>query len=240
MTNDERITALAQDIYLTRHGSLNEVDSSELPSFLDQTIGWINQIIPEIEKKADWNFVRTNDDAIGTIVTPSVISYALPTGIRKLVIAPNRDLTIRFDTSIIASFKLVSPNQSYNANDPYDIRDRATVLKRKVIFSRPLKVIEVGGTIVADTIAKIPKLSHINVALLDILDDEYNDDIRQMFIYGVLKNQVLPDIVQGGLTPSFSQKFDQYLQDCVDENNASSDANDQDRESFAFIGGVGF
>jgi hypothetical protein len=240
MTNDERITALAQDIYLARHGSLNEVDDTELPNFLDQTIGWINQIIPEIEKKADWNFVRTNDNTVGTIVTPSVISYALPDGIRKLVIAPGRDLTIRFGTSTIASFKLVSPNQSYNTNEPYDIRDRATVLKRKVIFSRPLKDIEVGGTIIADTIAKVPKLSHEDVTLLDILDDEYNDDIRQMFIYGALKNQVLPDIVQGGLTPSYSQKFDRYLQDCITENNASSDADDQDRESFSWVGGVGF
>lgn len=240
MTNDERIAALAQDIYLARHNQINDVTGTDLTDFIDQTISWVNQFIPEIEKKADWNFVRTNDNTVGTIVTPSVISYALPDGIRKLVIAPGRDLTIRFDTSTVASFKLVSPNQSYNTNEPYDNRERATVLKRKIIFSRPLKQIEVGGTIVADTIAKIPRLSHADVTLLDILDDEYNDDIRQMFIYGILKNQVLPDIVQGGLTPSFSQKFDKYVNDCIAENNASADADDQDRESFAWVGGVGF
>lgn len=240
MTNDQRITQLAQDIYLARHNQVNDVTGDDLTAFLDETISWVNQFIPEIEKKADWNFVRTNDATVGTIVTPSVISYALPDGIRKLVIAPGRDLTIRFDTSTVASFKLVNPNQSYNTNEPYDNRERATVLKRKIIFSRPLKQIEVGGTIVADTIAKIPRLAHDDVALLDILDDEYNDDIRQMFIYGVLKNQVLPDIVQGGLTPSFSQKFDKYVNDCIAENNASADADDQDRESFAWVGGVGF
>lgn len=240
MTNEQRITQLAQDIALAKGGRFNSADGDDLDNLVAVTIGSVNQIITEIEKKADWNFVRTNDAVIGTVATPSVISYDLPTGIRKLVINSNRDLTIRFDSSTVSSFKLVNPNQNSNTADPTDIRDRATVLRRKVIFSRPLKDMEVGGEIVADTIGKIPKLSLADVSLLDILDDEYNDDIRLLFILGVVKNQVLPDIIKGGLTPSFSQKFDRQLQDCIAENNASADSDDQDRESFGFVGGVGF
>lgn len=237
MTNDERITALAQDIYVARHNQSNDVTGSDLTDFLDQTIAWVNQLTPEIEKKADWNFVRTNDDIVGTIVTGSVISYPLPTTIRKLVVNPNRDLTIRFDTSVISSFKLVSPNMAYNPAD-HEVRDRATVLKRNIVFSRPLKDIEVGGDIVADTIARIPALSHTDVSLLDILDTY--PDIRQLYVMGVVKNQTLPDIVQGGLTPSYAQKFDAYLADCIAENNASADAADSDYENFGSIAGVGF
>jgi hypothetical protein len=240
LTNTERITALAQDIYLARHNQTNDVTGDDLTAFLNQTMGWVNQFIPEIEKKADWNFVRTNDNTIGTVTNANVISYDLPVGIRKLVINYQRDLTIRFDTTIVSSFKLVNPNQSYDPSEPYDNRARATVLKRKVIFSRPLTTNEVGGTIVADTVSKIPRLSLTDVALLDILDDVNNDDIRQLFIMGVVKNQILPDIVQGGLTPTYAQKFDRFLAECIKENNDSADSDNTDRESFGWVGGVGF
>lgn len=240
MTNDQRIAQLAQDIQVARYSRLSDATGSALDDLLNQTIIWVNQLIPEIEKKAYWNFVRTNDDSIGTITTGSVISYALPSTINRVVIDPKRDVTIRFGSTIISSFKLVNPNQSYDPSDPSNVKPRATVLKRQLIFSRPLNSSEVGGTITADTVAKIPRLSHTDVSLLDILDDANYDDIRQLFILGVIKNQVLPDIIQGGLTPSFSQKFDRHLAECIANNNASADADDQDREDFAWIAGVGF
>lgn len=239
-TKDERITALAQDIYLARHNQQNDVTGDDLVDFQDQTISWVNQFIPEIEKKADWTFLRTNDYTIGTITDADVVSYALPGDVRKLVVSPYRDVSIRFDNSIVATFSLVNPNQLSNPADPYDYSARATVMKRQIIFSRPLTESEVGGDIVADVIEKLPRLSHTDVSLLDILDDENYDDVRQLFIYGVLKNQILPDIVQGGLTPTYAQKFDRYLADCIAEYNASSDADNSDSESFAFISGVGF
>jgi hypothetical protein len=83
-------------------------------------------------------------------------------------------------------------------------------------------------------------LSLTDVALLDILDDVNNDDIRQLFIMGVVKNQILPDIVQGGLTPTYAQKFDRFLAECIKENNDSADSDNTDRESFGWVGGVGF
>lgn len=240
MTNSERIEALAQDIYMARHNQKNDVTDTDLADFIDQTITWVNQFIPEIEKKADWIFLRTQDNTIGTVSSGTTISYPLPAGIRKVVINAARDLTIRQDGSIVSTFRMVNPNQSFDPTNQYDIRSRATVIKRTVIFSRPLTEVEVGGDIVADTIDKMPKLSLTDVSLLDILDDEYYDDVRQMFIYGILKNQVLPDIVQGGLTPSYAQKFDSYLADCIAEYNSSADSDDVDYENFGWIGGVGF
>lgn len=244
MTNDDRITALAQSIYIARHNQKNDVTGSDLVDFQDQTIEWVNQFLPELEGAKTpsgdpvyWSFVRTNDDVIGTVTAGTTISYTLPDTVRKLVINPYRDLTIRQDGSVVSTFKLVSPNQQGGPLD-YDTRNRATVLGRNLIFSRSLTDVEVGGTIVADTVAPIPRLSHDDVSLLDLLD--IYDDIKQLVIMGVLKNQILPDIVQGGLTPSYSGKYAAMLTSCIAENELSSEANEADRESFSWVGGVGF
>jgi hypothetical protein len=244
MSNDDRIAALAQDIYLARHNQKNSVTGQDLTDFLDATISWVNQIIPEIQKAkdpvgqaVDWNFVRTNDTVIGSVTSGTTISYPIDPTIRKLVINPHRDVTIRQDGTVISSFKLVNANQVIDPTDA-DTRDRATFLKHKLIFSRPMNVTELGGEIVADTVSWIPQLSHTDVSLLDILDDD--PDIRQLFVLGVLKNQMLPDIVQGGLTPSYSQKFADYLAECIADNNLSADADDTDRESFGWVTGVSF
>jgi hypothetical protein len=60
----------------------------------------------------------------------------------------------------------------------------------------------------------------------------------QLIVLGVLKNQILPDIVQGGLTPSFTQKYADLLQKTIQQNNESADADDADRDNFSNIGGT--
>lgn len=245
MTDEERIEALAQDIYVARHNQENDVTGDDLTDFLNQTIIWVNQFIPELEKAkditgkvVDWNFVRNINETIGTVTSETTISYDLPSDVRKVVIHPNRPLTIQQDSTVVSTFALVNPNQAYDPNYPSSYMDRATSIKRKVIFSRELTENEVGGDIVVDTIDFIPQLAIDDVTLLDLLDD--NLDIRQLFILGVVKNQILPDIVQGGLTPSFAKKYDDYLRDCIIENNASATADYTDAEDFGGIGGVGF
>ena len=243
--NDDRITALAQDIYLARHNQQNGATGSDLLAFQDETISWVNQLIPEVEMArdpaevaVDWNFLRTsNDPTLGTVTSANTIAYPLPGTVRRLVASPHRDLTIQQDGTVVSTFKVVNPNQILDPNDA-DVRDRAMVVQRNIIFSRPLNQNELSGTIVADTIAYMPQLSHTDVSLLDILDAYPN--IRQLFVYGVLKNQILPDIVQGGLTPSFSQRFDDYLANCIAENNLSAVSDDSDYEDFGWVGGVSF
>lgn len=231
MTNDEYILEVAQKIYLARKNQKNDVTGADLESFIDDTIDWINQFLPELELEADWNFSRVNDNNIGTITSANTISYELPDDIRTLVYNYDRDLTIRQDGTIISTFKLVNPNQISNPND-YEVKDRATVIGNKLIFSRPLRDTEVGGSIVADSILKLPPLSRDDTSVLDIVQPQ------QLLILGVLKNQVLPDIVQGGLTPSFTQKYADLLEKCVKDNNMSSDASDFERENLAFVGGI--
>lgn len=236
MNNDDRIEALGQSIYIARHGQRNDVEGTDLSDFLDQTIEWVNQLTPEVESATDWNSMRTNDSSLGNVTNANSITYALPDGVKKVVVNSMRDLTIRQDGTVISSFKMVNANQITNPADTWDIRDRATTIGRNIVLSRPLRDTEIGGTVTADIIGAIPALSRTDVSLLDLFDTY--PDFRQLYVLGVLKNQILPDIVQGGLTPSFSQKYDSLLQRLVDENNLSADAYDADHENFANIGGV--
>lgn len=235
MDINSRIAALGQEVYTARHGQINDVSGTDLTDFINETITWVNQLTREIEPKADWNMVRSNDVSLGTISTANSTTYALPDSVRKLVVHPMRPLTIKQDGTVVSSFKLVNPNQITNPADLWDIRDRATVINRNVVLSRPLKDTEIGGTVVADTIGFIPTLSLIDSSLLDILDTYV--DFKQLYILGILKNQILPDIVQGGLTPNYSKKFDDMLQDLIAENNLSADTDDVDSEDLAYIAG---
>lgn len=241
---DTRILALAQSIYQARHNQKNDVTGTDLTDFLDQTIEWVNQLTAEVQttidasgNTVDWNHVRTNDAILGTIPDVSTLSYTLPTTVRKLVINPFRDLTIRYGSTIVSTFKLVNPNQTYDPRGA-EIRRTATVMNRKLILSRYPTSSEVTGSLVADTIGYFPQLSHTDVTLLDILDADLN--FRQLYVLGCLKNQILPDIVQGGLTPSFSGKYSQQLTACIALNKDSATASESDHEDFSPIAGVGF
>lgn len=231
MTNEEYILDVAQKIYLARHNQKNDVTGDDLTAFIDDTISWINQFLPELELEADWNFSRVNDNSLGIVTNINTISYELPDDIRTLVYSYGRDLTIRQDGIIVSTFKLVNPNQISDPND-YDVRDRATVIGRNLVFSRPLRDTELNGTIIADSILYLPELSRDDTSVLDIVKPQ------QLLILGTLKNQVLPDIVQGGLTPSFTQKYADLLDKCVKQNNLTTEDGDADRENLGFIGGV--
>lgn len=229
---DQAILALAQKIYLARNGEENDDTDEDLTAFIDQTINWVNQFIRELEVETDWNFSRTNNNTIATIQNTTDFSFDLPEGVRKLVFNSQRDLTIRQDGTVVSSFKLVNPNQISDPTDTWDTRPRATVLNNKVILSRPPLDTEVGGIITADTIDWLPDLTHEDVTLLDIVKPQ------ELLVLGVLKNQVLSDIVQRGLTPTFTQKYNDLLQKCIAQNNESADADNADMENFGFVRGI--
>lgn len=232
MTNEERIEELAQSIYLAKNNRYNDVDDGdEKTEFLNQTMDWVNQFTPELELEADWNYLRENGALLGTVASAGVVTYDLPTTVRKLVVSPYRDLTITQDGAVVATFKLVNANQIADPTNP-DVADRATVIGRKVIFSRPLKDTEVGGEVHADVINKMPKLTMDDVSLLDLVEP------LQLIVLGVAKNATLPDIVQGGISPAVTQKYADLLTKAVGENNQTSEAYDILAEDFSFVQGV--
>jgi hypothetical protein len=231
MTVTEELTALAQSIYLVMYNRYNDVEGTELTAFIAKTIDWVNQFTQELELEADWNYLRTNDATIATIYDPTVQSYDLPEDVRSVVFSPYRDVTIAFDGAVVSTFTLVSPSLIADPANP-ESQDRATVINRKLILSRPLTENEVGGTLRCDTINFMPQLTDSDTELLSLVQP------KQLLVLGVAKNSTLPDIVQGGISPSIAQKYNDLLKKAVMANNESSASGDAPREDLSWIRGV--
>ena len=225
------ITALAQSIYLAKNSRYNDVEGAELTEFLEQTVDWVNQYTQELELEAEWQYLRTNNNLIGTIADVDVVTYPLPAGVRTVVTSPYRDVTITQGGIVISTFAMVNPNQIYNPTDP-DTQDRATVINNSLVLSRTLTDVELGGEIHADTIAYMPQLAIDDSALIDLVKP------KQLLVLGVAKNATLPDIVQGGISPSLTQKYNDLLQKAIAINGATSEALEVPMENLNWIRGV--
>lgn len=227
----DELTALSQSIYLTMYNRYNDVTGTELDNFIAKTIDWVNQFTQELELEADWNYLRTNSNLIGTISDLTTQSYALPDEVRTVVYSPYRDVTISFDGAVVSTFTMVSPSNIADPTNP-ETQDRATVINRTLVLSRPLTANELGGELRCDTIDFMPQLSLTDVDLLSLVQP------KQLLVLGVAKNSTLPDIVQGGISPSLAQKYNDLLKRAVMLNNESATSLEAPREDLSFIRGV--
>lgn len=234
MANIDTINALAQDIYLAKNDSLNTSTGADFTAFVAKTVMYINQWIEEVELEADWNWSRANDFELGTIASPTGRTIAISDAtVRTLVISPYRPLTISQDGTVISTFMVVDPNQIGNPADP-EVRDRATLIGRNIILSRDLTAQEVGGTVKADVIHYLPKIAtdYSDISVLSIIQP------KQLIILGAAKNSTLPNVIQGSLSPSYVQKYNDLLGKAIAKNNATSESYDAQFEDFSFIAGV--
>lgn len=231
MTPTEELTALAQSIYLVMYNRYNDVEGQELTDFIAKTVDWVNQFTPELELEAEWNYLRTNGNLIATISDPSITSFDLPEEVRTVVYSPYRDVTISFDGAVVSTFTMVSPSNIADPTNP-ETQDRATVINRKLVLSRALTADEVGGELRCDTINFMPQLTTTDTELLSLVQP------KQLLILGVAKNSTLPDIVQGGISPSIAQKYGDLLKKAVMNNNETATAEDAPREDLSWIRGV--
>lgn len=230
---EEEIFKLAQSIELARNNRYSEVDDDERTTFIDQTIDWVNQLGEELEREADWNYLRQPMALIGVVPAAGKVTMPLPTEVRKLTVSEYRDLVIMQDGTPVSRFTVVSPDK---LTDPdsygYDSESQVTVVGRTLVFSRELTEAEVGGDVLADVLRYMPKLSRADTALLSLVEP------MQLIVLGVAKNSTLPDIVQGGISPSLVQRYNSLLKQAVAENNATAGAPDILGEDFGFIRGV--
>lgn len=253
MTDEQLIQKFTQDVYLTRYNRfIDEIPTTfeEETSVTDtdaiaeivKTAAWLNMFLDELERETDpdgrpvnWSFVRENDVELGTVTEDMTSLDIDDDDILRLVVDDNRPLTIAFDGTAVSTWEVVSPNQ-ITKRSRTALDDRVTVVNRTIIFSRAFKDFEVGGTIIADVINKIPRLV-------------YNDDTKdaaplntvvpyELMVLGVAKNATLPDIVQGGLSPSFVQKYADLLDAVKLENQNSSVADSMARDDNGYIGGI--
>lgn len=224
------VTALAQAIYLQTHGILNDVTGTDLSDFLTQTIIWANMFASELELKADWKYLRTNNNLIGTI-SANTLAYPVDSSIRKPIYHPQRLLTVQQDGAIVSSWTLVDPDQIQNAAYPYT-PDYAMFDNGTLTFSRLPYDYEVGGSIIADTLQWIPKLSMTDSTLLQVVTPP------KIMVLGVSKDQLPPDLVRGGLAQLIETRYNTLLADAIKDNGGSSLDDESMPDDLSYVGGV--
>lgn len=241
MTPQQRMDQFVQDVYLTRYGNfLDLLTDTDGLAEVNKTYRWCNMFLDELERESDvdgrpmqWNFSRRNDVTLGTVASPTT-TITLPAAARKLVIDANRPLTVNQGGIRVYSFEVVDPGQITKRSDTFTA-DRVTVPKRTLIFSRVFNAFEIGGAVVGDVIDSFPRLDMADPTTSSTLLDTVP---YQLLVLGVAKNATLPDIVQGGLSPSFVQKYNDLLDQVKLENADSSSADSEVSDDLSYIGGI--
>lgn len=230
MTNDERIEELAQKIFRTWNGRTNSVTGTQLTTFVNDSIAWVNEYLAELDQEAYWSWVRDNDYTIGTATTTSS-AIDLDDDVRTIVKDPERPVYLIADGVVKSTFEVVNPNMLKNSRT-IDNPDRCAIVNRQLKFSRAFTENEAGATVTGDVVYYLPRLSSIDVSVLDTVDPV------ELIILGVAKNQALPNVVKGGLTPSLTQKYADLLEQAKRENDTSAVGEDAGYDNLNFIQGV--
>jgi len=233
------VPAFAQAIFLQWHGIQNNVTGTDLTDFLSDTINWTNQFASELELEADWKYLRTNNNSLG-IVTNSQ-TYNLDDSIRKPIYHPQRKLTIVQDGVVVSTWTLVDPDQIQTLSDypPPNIAtsgasfpNYAMVDNGVLTLSRVPYSYEIGGTIVADTIQWIPQLSLTDSTLLTTVIPP------KLLVLGVVKDQLPPDLVRGGLATLIETRYDKLLANAIQDNGGTSLDDESMPDDLSFVGGI--
>lgn len=238
MTPKAQLEAFANSIYLTiKNRYFDDIEGDDGQVYVAQVIDWTNMFLDELEtttstdgQLVDWWFARESDYSLGT-ATEGAASIPLPTKVDRLITDEMRYVQIVIDGIVISNWAVVHPKDISSKTDRIR-EDMCAVVGDNIVFSRTFKDTEATGTIQGDVVLKLPRLSENNIKLLTTVRP------KQLLILGVAKNATLPDIVQGGLSPSYTQKFNDLLTGAVARSNASSVAQTAARENFSHVRGV--
>lgn len=239
MTNEQKIQEFVQQVYLTIYGrrvdDLTDVDGVEQ---IAKTLIWCNLFLDELELEKEpeggptnWSFLRENDAEIGTIAT-ATDTFSLPDETLRPIADEERPLVIMQDGIIVSSWDVVDPSQITRRNGEVSRSQRVTYVNQLLVFSRALNDTEIGGTVLTDIVNKFPRLTSTDTTLFDLPLP------RQLLVLGTAKNASLPDIVQGGLSPSYAQKYADLLEGAKLANAQSSVPDEAVTDDFSGIGGV--
>lgn len=236
----DNITDLAQDQYFSVNGAENDDTDDDLTEFQNNFIRAFNLWLREYETETYWNVARVNDYSLATIDNTTDYSFDLPATYRTPVFDQNKYLKfVLEDGTVIARFKLVTPNQR-QVDDDLERPDRATFIEAgsdgggKIVLSRAPRDEEVGATIMLDVVKMFPKLTRDDDSVLTWI---YS---KQIAVLGISKNVTLADVTKVSLSPSFAQKYSNELNKALNINMASNEADDMRGEDFSNISGIGF
>jgi hypothetical protein len=228
---EQQIYDLGQKIYLTLNGVYNDVTGDERDLFVNETIDWVNQYLDELALETDWSFLRSQGEALGTVLTSTTVS-ALPATISRLVYDWQRPVVMTQTDGKKVVWTLVKPNQLYNASEGGIQQNRVALVGRTLKFSREFTTEEIGATIYGDVIKKFVPVSLSDTTALDLIQPQ------QLVVLGVAKNQVLPDVVNNTLTANYDVKYQRLLRKAVGIDEASAGLDALETDDLSFIGGV--
>lgn len=257
-----QLQAFAQSVYLMiKDRYFDDLTSVDGQTFLLQTVDWANMYIDELEYEVnsdgepiDWIWVRrpatvlgsatyTDGKTNGSILWDATNFNNLITGTDRFVqiLSPVDGITP------VANFTVVSPSEL--SNDPQrNILDMCALVNGSIMFSRPFQTSENGGSIVGDVTVYLPRIQ-TGIATSGALNGQViatNVDIFKTVLpltllkLGTVKNSILPDIVKGGLQPSYVQKYNDLLTNAINRSQDSSLSPTVDYDDYGAVRGVGF
>lgn len=239
MSPTQQIENFAQSVYLTmKNRYFDEITGEDGQTYISQVIDWTNMYIDELEnavdetgKLVDWWFKRASATELGTVAEGDS-SITIPTTVDRIPADERRYVLIENTAGEVVSKWLIAKPGEINNDTSRMGRDLCAIVGNSLVFSRDMNADEDGGTVITDTITKIPALSTVNVKALTIIRP------KQLLVLGVAKNSTLPDIVQGGLSPSYVQKYNDLLTGAIARSNATSQSAKASRDSYSGIRGI--
>lgn len=241
MSPTEQITAFAQSIYLViKNRYFDDIESEDGQTYISQVIDWTNQYLDELENITDqngnvvnWNWSREVNYELGQ-VSEGDSTLTFSSNVMSLIPDQHRAVELVVDDEVVSRWALVTPEQIHS-NPLGNTENLAAVSGGNILqFSRAIREDEDGAMVRCDALLSLPRLSTTNVRVLRMVKP------KQLLVLGVAKNATLPDIVQGGLSPSYVQKYNDLLIAAIARNSLSSRSDTVKRENFSHIGGVGF
>lgn len=237
------LRAYTNRVYLVIKGRyFDDLTSDDGVNLVNQTIDWTNMFIDELETETqangqpiDWRWVRTNGEQLGKALLGKA-SVDFDSDFNNLITEPNRYVQILQDGTAVSNWAVVAPDQISSKTERIT-EDMVALVGTTLVFSRAFHDYENGGTIVGDVTIPIPRLSLTNV---DALSGENAVKPQQLLVLGAAKNASLPDIVQGGLSPSYVQRYTDLLNNAKARNAVSSISEEAARDNLGYIKGVGF
>lgn len=233
-----QLRAFAQSIYLIiKNRYFDDIEGADGVVFVNQIIDWANMFVDELEGETkpdgapiNWKWARELGYELGTAST-GTSSIDAPTEILELLTDQQRYVQILQDGTAVSNWAVVEPSQISSRTDRIT-EDMAAFVGSTIAFSRAFKDTEEGGTIVGDVQLSLPRLSLTNVKLLNTVKPAL------LLKLGVAKNTTLPDIVQGGLSPSYAQKYKDLLDGAIARNEATSRGDVVVQENLNSVRGV--
>lgn len=240
MAYSSEFIKLAQSVHLAvKNRYYDDINGTDGQVYLSQVVDWANQLIDELENTTDqagnvvqWKFGRSTSYELGIVVEGDT-SLTVPARVDSIVSVPARNALIMVDDEIVSKWEVVDIDQIKNSG--YQ-NDRVALVDGELYFSRPINSREDGGEVVADVFLSLPRIDEPSneFSAISMIKP------RQLLVLGIAKNSSLPDLVRGGLSPSFLQRYQALLSSAIVKNSYTSVGDQMGRDDMSYIRGVGF